>query len=840
MDQDEKKTRAELLAELRVLRKREANSRALLENGHGVAFAYDPPDEDKGGAKDMAMHEKVERTLRESEERFRQIYENASIGLARVNLDYRIEAANQAYCSMLGYAEEELVGKHLSEITAPESIEENLARQSRMVSGEIDHFRMEKRFIRKDGAVVFGILDANLIRDPMGRPAYFLGSIIDITMRKRAEEELQEERKRLENILQGTNVGTWEWNVQTSEIVINERWAEMVGYSLDELSPATFDTWISLIHADDLDLSNELLGKHFRGEVEYYECEVRLRHRNGNWVWVLDRGKVASWTEDGKPLIMSGTHQDITEGKLARESLAETREEFENIFDNSQVGIMLLRGGRILARGNQRLARILGYETIEEMTGMNMRRLHLDEEHFVSFGKQHYEMLEQGEQTQVEYQLKKKDGSPVWCTLSGKAIDPSDLDKGVIWVIDDLTDRKNMEAQLIKAKEGAESANRAKSEFLANMSHEIRTPLNGILGMLQLMQTTRIDQEQQDYVVAAMKASKRLAQLLSDILDLSRVEAGKMEIAMEDFDLHDVMDSVAQLFAPAANEKGLRFRVHANPVIPPCLKGDTVRLQQILGNLVDNAIKFTSKGHVEVEVQPLPGRNSHEYRVLFSVVDSGIGIPDDKLAMLFQPFSQVSEGYTRTFQGAGLGLSICRRLVTLMGGKISVESEHGVGTTVHFCIPFERADRREEDAIPGRVREVHPEKLRILVAEDDLVNRLMTKRLMEKFGHVVVEVEDGREALEALRQGEFDLVLMDVQMPVMDGVEATRRIRSGETGADKADIPIIALTAYAMAGDKQRFMDAGMDGYLPKPVEVSVIEEMLATILLQNVGNSSR
>ncbi|MDQ7833607.1 MAG: ATP-binding protein [Desulfovibrionaceae bacterium] len=401
----------------------------------------------------------------------------------------------------------------------------------------------------------------------------------------------------------------------------------------------------------------------------------------------------------------------------------------------------------------------------------------------------------------------------------------------VVGTFRDIDRAKRAEMELLHAKAKAEAANQAKSEFLANMSHEIRTPLNGIMGMLQLLHGTSITDEQKEYVLAAVHSSKRLAQLLSDILDLSRVEAGKMEICMEDFELKDVMDAIVQLFQPTAKNKNLNILVHINPDVPARLNGDAARLQQVLSNLVGNAIKFTKKGHVDIEVHSLPPRDQNEFRLLFSVADTGIGIADNKLEKLFRPFTQVSQGYTREFQGAGLGLSICKRLVHLMGGNLAVESELGVGTTVNFCVAFQPAKSAANVAPPAPLTGRPPHALSILFVEDEKVNRLTTKRLVESLGHRVVAVKDGQQALEALRDGDFDIILMDVQMPVMDGVEATKRIRQGEAGKEKQGVPIIALTAYAMAGDRETFLAAGMDDYIAKPVDKVDLQAVLESVM---------
>jgi len=382
--------------------------------------------------------------------------------------------------------------------------------------------------------------------------------------------------------------------------------------------------------------------------------------------------------------------------------------------------------------------------------------------------------------------------------------------------------------ELRRAKEQALAANQAKSEFLANMSHELRTPLNGIMGMLQLLGLTGLNAEQEDYALTGLQSCERLIRLLTDILDLSRIESGKMSIQSEPLDLRQVLDQLQALFIPAIRQDGITFELAIDPDIPPCLLGDAARLQQVLTNMVGNALKFTHGGSVKVQASLLPATKNGQTRVLFSIADTGLGIPDDKLGQLFRPFSQVSQGYTRSYQGAGLGLSICKRLVELMGGNISVESEEGRGTTMHFTAVFATAPSLEPDAFPAnpeqdRVRE----GLKVLVVEDDQVSSVSVAMILRKLKTDPIQVEDGRQALTALRRERFDLVLMDVQMPVMDGVEATQAIRFGSAGEKMKSIPIIALTAYAMSGDRERFLQAGMDDYLAKPISVAELKRVI-------------
>ncbi len=383
-------------------------------------------------------------------------------------------------------------------------------------------------------------------------------------------------------------------------------------------------------------------------------------------------------------------------------------------------------------------------------------------------------------------------------------------------------------AQLQEAMEQAKAASQAKSEFLANMSHEIRTPLNGILGMLQLLQGTAADEEQEEYITNAVKASKRLTRLLSDILDLSQVEAGKLPLVETTFEIKGQRDAVVDTFSQLAQEKGLDLEFHIDDRMPPLLVGDEARLRQILFNLVGNALKFTERGRVTVEASPLHVRDDGSLRALFTVSDTGIGIAPHLFADIFEPFVQAEAAYTRRFQGAGLGLAIVRRLVPLLGAALDIDSAEGEGTTVYLSLPLRRplAERASESgeavAAPGRDRPV-----KVLLAEDDEENLFYGMAALQKAGCRATPARNGQEALRLLAAEPFDLILMDVQMPVMDGVAATKAIRCGACGEASKNIPIIAMTAYAMPDDKAKFLAAGMDAYLAKPMDMHALRDAI-------------
>jgi PAS domain S-box-containing protein len=392
-----------------------------------------------------------------------------------------------------------------------------------------------------------------------------------------------------------------------------------------------------------------------------------------------------------------------------------------------------------------------------------------------------------------------------------------------------ISERKRAEAQLIEMKDKAEAASEAKSVFLANMSHEIRTPLNGVMGMLQLLQTTPMAEEQVEYLSAALKSTRRLNRLLSDILDLTRIEAGKLTMRAAPFTFAGLGQSLDELFGLTAREKNLRLEVRFDTRIPPVLVGDENRLLQVLFNLVGNAIKFTPEGEVRVEAWLLPVARGEQVRVLFTVSDTGIGIAPDMIKSLFEPFAQAEGSYTRSFQGAGLGLSLVRKLSGLLGGELAVDSAPGKGTTVYLSLPFALAARQPEPAGPEHAPAACPScgPKRILLVEDDEVSLISAKRILEKCGHAVATAMDGRQALTRLTESEFDLILMDIQMPVMDGLEAARIIKASTDLGGNARIPIIAMTAYAMLGDKEKLLEAGMDGYLSKPVDMETLSQAI-------------
>lgn len=504
-----------------------------------------------------------------------------------------------------------------------------------------------------------------------------------------------------------------------------------------------------------------------------------------------------------------------------------SREKFRLIFEHSPVGIIHFDRNGIITECNTSFEQIVGSKR-EKLIGLDMRTIR---DIRAAQAVRHVLSGNTGTYDDIYTSITSEKTTPVRAMLS-PLFNGSGSITGGIGIIEDVTVWKLYEEKLVNARESAERANRIKNIFLANMSHEVRTPLNGILGLLQVLQSSCSDAGQNDLISMAIKSGKRLTRLLSDILDLTKIESEQFSLIIEDVNIRETISSIQKTLSEDYSGKNIEIRTSVSGSVPEFIRGDELRIRQILQNLAENSFKFTNEGSITISAGfELTGEK--EGILKLKVTDTGIGIESDKLSEILEPFRQVENNYTRKFQGAGLGLAIVRKLVSLMDGNIEIQSTPGAGTGVECTMKVETCTGSQAKTSEGFTDErASVKSLRILLVEDDRINSLMIKRLLEKMNHSVTDASNGIEALESLGKADFDLVLMDIQMPEMNGIEAIKEIRKPERFGYKSSICSIALTAYAMAGDREKFIEAGFDEYLPKPVDT---EELNAVILKLNL-----
>ncbi len=620
----------------------------------------------------------------------------------------------------------------------------------------------------------------------------------------------------------------------------NPAFLGMVGYGLEELK----DTgWVAVTHAEDRAFNLDQHRRILNGEAENYCITKRYLCKDGRIVWA-DVTTSAVRSDDGRLLYTINVISDVTQRIEGERALRESEARLQAIFDNSP-SIIFLKDAESRIIVTNKIYQ--DFYRIDEVSGVGKKAqnwLPLDlAEQFERWDKQ---VMTERRAIYGEFQYRHPDGTFYEMESTKFPVYGSDGEiLGVGGIVTDVTEAKERQKELSRAKlraereaeradaaaTDAESANQAKSDFLASMSHEIRTPMNGVLGMVGVLLNSELSHEQLQQVQTIKSSGDALLMLLNDILDLSKIEAGQVELEILDFDLQGLLDSVTALWEPQLEGKGLTLSVDIAADVVPVLKADLARVRQILFNLIGNAAKFTEEGGVAVAVsQRRLAEDALELR--FAVTDTGIGIDLAGQSRLFAKFSQADGSMTRKYGGTGLGLAICKELTALLGGEIGVDSVPGQGATFWFttrCAPGD-ADGIDSkiwtyEAASDEVSETH-RPLRILAAEDNHVNQVVLTAMLSETRHTIDMVGNGGEAVSAVMRVPYDLVLMDIQMPEMDGVTATGKIRGlqGEVGR----IPIIALTANAMKGDRERYVEAGMTDYLSKPINPRELFALIA------------
>ena len=537
--------------------------------------------------------------------------------------------------------------------------------------------------------------------------------------------------------------------------------------------------------------------------------------------------KTPIFDDRGAPLALLAVSEDVTDRHSAGDALRESEERWQLALAGSEAGVWdwNIRAGHLFY--SDRWRRMFGREQNElPRTPQEMLEwIHPDDRELV---RSHTRDLlrRRMDLFRCEYRMRRADGGYIWILARAKAhFDAAGHPRRMIGTLIDISARKKAEDELLNAKDAAEKASRAKSDFLAMMSHEIRTPLNGVLGFAELLDETALDPRQREYVHTIRESGSNLLHVLNDILDYSKIESGKLAIDAQPTVLRELVEGAVETFRAKAEAKKLRLEAAVAPETPGIVVVDALRLRQVLMNLVSNAVKFTAKGGIHLTVEPLGGVDSAgRVPLRFTVADTGIGIPDADLPRLFEPFEQLDLSMARRFGGTGLGLSIVHRLVRMMNGAIRATSAPGRGTAfvVEFALPVV-APRSPAPAAEVRpAREITRRSASILLVEDNAVNRRLAKLMLERLGYAPDEAEDGASAVELALRTDYDVILMDIQMPGMDGYEAARHILARQPHRQ-----IIALTAHAMAADRELSAKNGFRHHLTKPVRLDELREIL-------------
>ena len=741
---------------------------------------------------------RIQGELEESRSRYFDLYNLAPVGYLSLDRKGVIREANLTAATLLGVERGTLLNRPFTRFILREDQDLHyLCSRKLPVDGQPTAY--ELRLVRMDGTTFWGHLEATVDRDGGIRLV-----LLDVSLRKELEKALLRSEEKFRLLVETTSDSIWEVDPRGCFTYISPKFHELQGYE-----PSEFIGRTPLDFIPDAESGAQFLAA-VAEQQAFSNVEFSVRHRDGRILEVEVSG-VPVFSKEGLYQGLRGITRDITDKKRLADALSASEERFRRMYEAHSAVMLLidpLTGSIVDA--NPSAAQFYGYSR-DELRRMNIQQINLLPEEAVSAEQK---LAQQHSVNYFIFPHCLADG-----TIRTVEVHSSPLmanERPLLFsVIHDITQRIRMQGELNKARQVAEEA---KSEFLANMSHDIRTPMNAIIGLGHLALQNSMPPKQREYLLKMTTAADGLMKLLNGLLDLTKIEAGKLELERVPFALYPLLERLLGLVGVEAAAKGLNLIHFTHPEIPPYLVGDPVRLEQVLLNLLGNAVKFTSSGEVRLTVRSL---SADDDRLLleFAVHDSGIGLTPQQTDKIFLPFTQGDSSTTRRFGGTGLGLSICRRLMDLMGGDISVTSEPGKGSTFTCTVGFLKgsAPPAEAEQPPDQAKVRAALKgCRILVAEDQEINQQILRKLLEQAGAGVTLVANGREAVTAVTASpeRFDVVLMDLQMPELDGYQATRLIRQ-----QYPELPIIAMTAHVMKEEQERCLANGMNDHLAKPVE---------------------
>ncbi|MDN3918898.1 PAS domain-containing hybrid sensor histidine kinase/response regulator [Roseateles violae] len=780
-----------------------------------------------GVGRDVTGEVQAEQAIHATETRYRELFRRSPSPLV-LHRWGRVLDANPAAMAMFGYTQRSsMIGQDLFSHYEPGDDERGRQRSAKIEAMAIGAMLPMAEFRLRTLSRRRRLVTATSVRvEAAGGPAT-LSFFIDQTEASRAQEALRRSEGLLSHLVATSpDVITLTEMNSGRYAMVNKTFEQLTGYSSEEVLGRTADELGIWYDAAD----RQRVVDAVRGHGKLSDLPV---------TFVSKRGEPISMVMSAAPFAMDGQQYLVINARDVTET-ERSRLVHEAILSNASIGITLTRDQHFVMV-NRLVEEMFGWPA-GSLVGQHGSVVWPGPEEYEEIGRDLGARLAAGEQIETEKPMRRRDGSTFLCRILAKAVDPNHPSRGgTIWIMEDVTERRRVEAALAQAKDEAQAASRAKSAFLANTSHEIRTPLNGLLGLARLVQQPDLDEAtRRGYLDQMLDSAESLSGLISDILDLSKIEAGRLTLEAAPFALRDMLSTMRMAYLTLAQARGLAFKIEVDEAVPAWVVGDPVRTRQILSNYLTNALKFTASGSVAVRVLGLAGE-----RVRIEVADTGPGIDASLHERLFQPFTQADESTTRRFGGTGLGLSICRELAHLMGGEVGLVSRLGEGSTFWAELPLPAAptpissqpralqDGRDNRDLQG---------LRVLMVEDHPVNMMIAVAQLQQWGLEVAQASDGSQAVEAIHAAAsmgkpFDAVLMDVQMPVMSGHEATRQVRRRFDGEE---LPIVALTAAALVSERDEALAAGMNDFLTKPIDAPRLRQTLVRLIGHKENDQTR